>query len=349
MINLNTYNEMLKLLISYDNKLITQQEFEERKQELLEMERIQKAEMNQGDSLVPSFTQSDFIREKRSLMAKRYFVLFFIMLFLGGGAGMAFVKWREYVAKPPIVSPDPLPIERELNPYSYEISELIGSTSEELEQKFPSYLLAEAESISFADGSTNNFTLYEAWAEDEKAKFTFYFYQDELVRVVLDAQARWLFSGAKATAADYGIALTEAAWPYESGHESIVYQRVDENIEEMAFLKILDDKSYERAIFTFKQELFGPLTVENPDLYWQGAKTIVKAALSRPDSAVFPSEHQNYRVVAYLGMVLVESEVEYRNAKDELTTSVFTVRFFPDLVEEANALIMDGEVLYDWS
>lgn len=347
---INSYNEILKLLIAYDNKLITQKEFEERKKELLDEEKRTRADSEDPQQMVPSYSKNDFLREQRSLIAKRILAVFMMMLFMGGVVGIAYIKWHSlFPGGSAVTDPDPLPIEQSLHEFSFPIEDLSGLDYEALVKLYGPLRKAEDESVQLDENTINIFNVYHWSKDEEKVDFYFYFYEERLVRVKIMTDQRWLFEGPLQTAKRFGIDLTSEAWPMEDSAENKVWQRVNSQIEELGFYKIEEEKSYRGVVFTFEQELFGPLTVKDSEIYWQGAKKIVKAALSRPDSAVFPTEKRNYKVVEFAGKIWISSQVEYRNAKDELTTSSFTVRFFPNEPEEANALIMDGEVLYDWS
>ncbi len=351
MICINTYDEMLKLLIAYDKKMITQQEFEQRKKELLEEEKRNQTETMATSTILKVQAEADILREQRSLQYKRYAVLMVLMVLLGSAVGIAYTRWQERQAANPVIE-QPVegdPIVSTLPSFGFEVEELAGSSVASIEAEYSPIEKIEDEFIKQSADISYTLSVYRATREEGKLTYTFYFYEDKLVRLKVVNGERWRYEGDVETALRYGIELTGKAREITINDTTRVYQRITPRIEELAFYQLGEDQGYGAAVFTFHQSIFGALTVEKPEPFWSGAQEVVKAALSRPTTAVFPEKESDYQVMEYLGKIWITSTVEYLSAKGEETSSSFVVRFFPDDPVNPNYLEMDGEVLYDWS
>lgn len=351
MIRINTYDEILKLLIAYDKKMITQQEFEQRKKELLEEEKKQQTETMATSSILKVQAQADVLREQRSLQYKRYAVLFVFMILLGSVVGIAYTRWQEIRAANPIVEVPKQgdPKVSKLPSFGFEVEKLAGVPYEVIEKEYSPMERIEDLVVKQNAETTYTLSVFRATRDEGKLSYTFFFYNHLLVRVKVVNGGRWLYEGDQATALRYGVSLTEKAREITINETTRVYQRVTPKIEELAFYVLAEDQGYGAAVFTFNQRVFGALTVENPDPFWLGTQKVVKAALSRPTTAVFAEKEQDYHIMEYLGKVWITSKVKYLSAKGDELTSTFVVRFFPDDPVNPNYLEMDGEVLYDWS
>ena len=351
MIRINTYDEMLKLLIAYDKKMITQQEFEQRKKELLEEEKKNQTETMATSSILKVQAQADVLREQRSLQYKRYAVLFIFMILLGSMVGVVYTRWQEIQAANPMVD---VPKEGDpkvstLPSFGFEVEKLAGVTYEVVEKEYSPMERIEDLVVKQDAETSYTFSVFRATREEGKLSYTFFFYDHLLVRIKVVNGGRWFFEGDQETALRYGISLTERAREITMNETTRVYQRVTPKIEELAFYLLAEDQGYGAAVFTFNQRLFGAFSVENPDPFWTGTQEVVRAALSRPTTAVFAEKESDYHIMEYLGKVWITSRVKYLNAKGEESSSTFVVRFFPDDPVNPNYLEMDGEVLYDWS
>jgi hypothetical protein len=350
-IRINTYDEMLKLLIAYDKKMITQQEFEQRKKELLEEEKRNQTETMASSTILRVQAQADVIREQRSLQYKRYAVLVILMVVLGSAVGVVYTRWQEIQAANPIVD---IPKEGDpkvsnLPSFGFEVEKLARVSYEIVEKEYSPMVRIEDLVVKQDAETSYTLSVFRAIREEGRLSYTFYFYEHLLVRIKVVNGGRWLFEGEAQTAQRYGILLTEQAREITINETTRVYQRVTAKIEELAFYLLAEDQGYGAAVFTFNQRVFGALSVENPEPFWVGTQEVVRAALSRPTTAVFAEKESEYHIMEYLGKVWITSSVKYLNAKGEETSSTFVVRFFPDDPVNPNYLEMDGEVLYDWS
>lgn len=350
MVRINTYDEMLKLLIAYDRKLMTQQEFEQKKRELLAEEKRNQIETMETSTILRAQAQADLIREQRSLQMKRYAVLFVMMILLGSAVGLGYARWHEQQAGQPVFEqPNNNPSVSKLPTFGFTVEKLYKISFSELQKEYAPLEQLEEEHLNFDPEQPTVLSVYRATREEGRLTYTFYFKEDVLVRVKVVSGQRWLFEGDLETAKRYGITLDQTAREITIDEKTRVYQRVSPSIEEMAFYLLGEDSGYGAAVFTFDQKVFGAYTTENPEIFWKSAQEVVKSALSRPETAIFPEQERDYTVMDYLGKIWITSKVEYKNAKGEQSSSTFVVRFLPDNSEEANYLEMDGEVLYDWS
>ncbi|MCE5195535.1 MAG: hypothetical protein LLG09_00075 [Negativicutes bacterium] len=345
----NTYDEMLKLLIQYDKKLITKEEFEQKKIDLLLEEK--QLIRNEDLAALPVFHPNSQKEEKKAqaaLKVKRLAVLLISMVVLGCITGLLFMNWQEHQSNPPLTE------EPQVNPnglpgFSLAWTDYLHLTPAELTGKLgePQEILAEV-SKQGAESYPLQIYVYPATAA-RQAKLKFFFWQDQLVRLQAIAPEQWAYTTDQAIAQDFGIVLSATAQLISKADGAHIYHRVSDTVEEMAIYNITDAGGYNSVALTFQQRIFGGLAVTNPDFYWAGAQNMVKAALARPETAVFSTDPQDHRILEYQGKIWITSTVTYTNSAGEKITSEFVARFLPGDAENPNYLAIDGDVLYEWS
>ena len=340
---------MLKLLIQYDKKLITKEEFEQKKIDLLLEE--QQLIRNEGLESLPVFHPISPKEEKKvqaAIKIKRWAVLLIAMVILGCLTGLLFMNWKEHQSNQPAAE-EPHTNANGLPGFSLAWTDYLHLTPAELTGKLgePQEILAE---VSKQGAESYPLKIYVYPVTDaRKAKLKFFFWQDQLVRLQAIAPDQWAYTDDKAIAQDFGLTLGTTAQLISKADGAHIYHRVSATVEEMAIYNITAAGGYNSVSLTFQQRIFGGLAVTNPDLYWAGAQSMVKAALSRPETAVFSTDPLDHRILEYQGKIWITSSVTYTNSSGEKKTSEFVARFLPGDAENPNYLAIDGDVLYEWS
>jgi len=347
----NTYDEMLKLLIQYDKKMITREEFEQKKKDLL----LEEHQLIRNENLKPmpvfrSRSQQEGKKAQSALQAKRWAVFMICMVIFGCITGLIWLNWKERLNNTPEAGEQQVnPNQSGLATFSLVWTEYLNLTPTELAAKLgePNEILAET-SNQGSESYQLSIYVYPA-TEACKAKLKFFFWQDELVRLQAIAPEQWAYTTDKEIAQNFGISISPTAQLISNSGGAHIYHLVTDVVEEMAIYNINDAGGYNSVSLTFLQKVFGGLAVLNPDLYWVSAQNMVKAALSKPETAVFSTEPLDHTILEYNGKIWITSTVTYTNSMGEKIISQFVARFLPGDAENPNYLSIDGDVLYEWS
>lgn len=341
---------MLKLLIQYDKKMITKEEFEQKKKDLLQEE--QQLIQNETQKPLPVFRSPNPLggkKEQSSLRAKRWAVLMICMVVLGCITGLIYMNWKEGQSNSPEAKEQVIDGQSGLASFSLTWTDYLKLTPAELTAKLgePQEILAE---VSNQGAESYHLSIYVYPASEAcKAKMKFFYWQDQLVRLQAIAPEQWAYTTDKAIAKDFGISMLPTAQMISKSNGAHIYHLVTDVVEEMAIYNINDAGGYNSVSLTFLQKVFGGLAVQNPDLYWVSAQNMVKAALSKPETAAFSTEPLDHTILEYQGKIWITSTVTYTNSMGEKITSQFVARFLPGDAENPNYLAIDGDVLYEWS